>query len=311
MDVDSLNKILEFLESDFRASSLLPASGQRKVYQGSILSDNTDCVIKLSPINPISVGRIQREIRVLGEINSDYFPILFHQSFITDSIISDFFDSFDTREKEQLDEVTALRSLPIKPFLLTTEEFIENVSWADAIQELRKEPVLVEFLIHMFAAVSLLWDAQIAHRDLKPDNILLRPDLRPVIIDLGIAKSFRPGTQQFTIINTPCTPRYAAPEQLMNTKADITYKTDQFAIGVIAFYILTEHFPYGDVHDINELIIENFLSGNLSNIRDYNDSVSEKLIILIEKLLQVHPYKRFRNTGAILQKLSEIRGMMT
>jgi len=311
MDVVTLNEILTFIKADFKAAEKLPASGQRVVFQGPQASTGTNCIIKLCAINPINVGRIQREIRILGSLDSEYFPKIFYYTFISDSILLDFYDSFDTRKEELNQRVGELHAMQIKPFLLTVEEHIDHISWADCIENLKNELTLVNFLTHLFQALALLWEAQIAHRDLKPDNILLRVDLNPVIIDLGIAKSFRPGTQEFTAFQTPCTPRYAAPEQLTNTKTDITYKTDQFAIGVIAYFILTGQFPYGDVCEIEAQVLENFSRGNISNIRDYNDSVNEQLVQFIEKLLQVHPYRRFRNVETILQKLNEIRESIT
>ena len=101
MDVTTLNEILSFIEADFRAADKLPASGQRVVFQGPQVSTNINCIIKLCAINPINVGRIQREIRVLGGLDSEYFPKLFYQTFITDSILLDFYDSFDTRQADR------------------------------------------------------------------------------------------------------------------------------------------------------------------------------------------------------------------
>lgn len=307
MDAATLNEILSFIKADFRAAEKLPVSGQRVVFYGSQVSTGENCVLKLCATTPINVGRIQREIRILGSLNSEYFPKLFYQAFISDSILLDFYDSFDPRKDEQSKKLSDLQAMQIKPFLLTAEEHIDHIPWETCIDNLKNERTLVDFLTHLFQALALLWNAQVAHRDLKPDNILLRADLNPVIIDLGIAKSFRPGTQNFTVFQTPCTPRYAAPEQLTNTKTDITYKTDQFAIGVIAYFILTGRFPYGDVCEIEAQILENFAQGNIDNIRNHNDTGNEKLFKFIEKLLQVHPYKRFRNVGTILESLNEIR----
>jgi serine/threonine-protein kinase len=311
MDTTTLNEILSFMQADFVSTDKLPATGQRIVFHGLQISSGEDCILKICPMNPINVARIQREIRILGNLDSEYFPKLFYQTFITDSILLDFYDSFDTRQEEVRQRLGALQAMQIKPFLLTAEEYIDHIPWENCIEDLKKELTLVDFLGHLFQGLSLLWGAQVAHRDLKPDNILLRADLKPVIVDLGIAKSFRPGTQEFTVLQTPCTPRYAAPEQLTNTKTDITYKTDQFSVGVIAFLILTGQFPYGDVCQINAQILDNFSQGNLVNIRDHNASVSEQLAQFIEKLLQVHPYRRFRNIETIIQKLNEIKESLT
>lgn len=307
MNVNALNEILSFIYADFNAIDKLPASGQRVVFRGNQISNGNSCILKVCNINPINVGRIQREIRILGSLDSEHFPKHFYQTFITESILLEFYDGFDTRQEEQKHKLDEIHEMQIKPFLLTVEEQIDHILWEDCIEDLKKEINLVNFLYQLFQALILLWKAQIVHRDLKPDNILLRPGLKPVVIDLGIAKSFRPGTQDFTIFGSPCTPRYAAPEQLNNIKTDITYKTDQFAVGVIAYQILTGKFPYGDVCEIEGLIIENFSNGNIDNIRDHCGHINEKLAQFIEKLLQVHPYRRFRSGKTILQRLNEIR----
>ena len=306
MDIATLNEILKFINADFRATKKLPVSGQREVFYGNHISKGNICTLKGIVINPINVGRTQREIRVLESLDTEYFPKPLFNTFITDTILADFYDSFNPHIKEQKQRLGELHAMQIKPFLLTAEEYIDHVLWEDQIEKLKDQNVLVQFLIHVFQALALLWDAKIAHRDLKPANILLRPDLRPVIIDLGIAKSFRPGTCDFTIFKTPCTPQFAAPEQLTNTKTEITYKTDQFAVGVIAFILLTGRFPYGDALEIQEKIFDNFSQGKMDNIRDYHKSIDERLAKFIEKLLQVHPYKRFRNTDSILKRLNEI-----
>jgi serine/threonine protein kinase len=199
----------------------------------------------------------------------------------------------------------------LKAFLLTVEEYIEHISWDDCIDELKKEQNLVDFLIHIFKALSRLWSLKIVHRDLKPENILVKEDLRPIIIDLGIAKSFRDGTMDLThyAFQTPCTPRYAAPEQLTNSKTEITYKTDQFSVGVMAYTILAGRFPYGDELEVGvEQVVDNFVAGRVEDLKKYNDNINVKLALLIHKLIQVKPYKRFRNADTILQKLYEMKG---
>lgn len=135
--------------------------------------------------------------------------------------------------------------------------------------------------------------------------------MQPVIIDLGIAKSFRDGTQNLThhLFHTPCTYQYAALEQLINSKAEITYKTDQFAIGILAFHILTNRFPYGALHEVGiEKIVDNMIHERMENVPSKNNLLNENLLKFVEKLLQPKPYKRFRNVETILSQLQEIRG---
>ena len=311
MDINTLNELLNFISADFRAVDKLPVSGQREVYRAIQTSTQLKCILKVCEQMPVRVARIQREIRILTSLESDYFPRFLFQTFVTESILGDFFDNFDIRIDEQRLRIEQLRAMQIQPFLLTVEQFIEHVSWVHCLPEFRNEKRLVELLIHLFQALSLLWQAKIVHRDLKPENILIREDYKPVIIDLGIAKSFRAGTMDLThpLFGAPCTPRYAAPEQLMHNRTEITYKTDQFAIGVIAFVILTDRFPYGDEFEIGiERVVENMVQGRMEKIQNYNNEVGDELVNLIEKLLQSMPYKRYRNFETISERLLSIRG---
>lgn len=311
MNTATFNEILHFIGAEFRVIEKLPASGQRTVFTGKKTSNNSKCIIKTTLIIPVHVARIQREIRILESIDSNYFPKFYYSTYITTNILEEFYESFDITNPKEIELLRQIRLLNIRPFLITIEEFIEHIPWNGKIHELKIQQNLVEFLLHVFTALNLLWDKKIVHRDLKPDNILLREDLRPVIIDLGIAKSFRPGTQEITMFQTPCTPRYAAPEQLKNNRTEITYKTDQFAIGVVAFNILTGKFPYGDALAIGAEILDNFEKNRIDDIRNHCQYLNESLANLINKLLQPHPHKRFRQVSTILQKLHEIKGELT
>jgi serine/threonine-protein kinase len=306
MNLDVLNELLTFIESEYHANSPIMESGQRKVYLANKKNCNKKYVLKVCPILPVLVARIKREIRVLSETDSEYFPKFHYDFFVTDEVITDFIDNFDPKtHQERIDEFRNT-----KPFLVTVEEYIENIPWKNCIERLKQEPIFLEFLTHLFAGLNHLWEKKIVHRDLKPDNILIRPDFRPVIIDLGIAKSMRDGATALTHpgLPSPCTPGFAAPEQLLNHKTEVTYKSDQFSIGVISFLIFTNRFPYGDESQIGvEGVVSNFLSGKIENFRNHNAIVSDGLAALIQKLLMIQPYQRFRTRNDITEALVKIK----
>ncbi len=81
------------------------------------------------------------------------------------------------------------------------------------------------------------------HRDVKPDNIMLREDDgRAVLMDFGIARTVEADmsmTQTGTVIGTP---QYMSPEQARGQKAD--HRADLYSLGVVLFQLLAGRVPY-------------------------------------------------------------------
>jgi serine/threonine protein kinase len=79
----------------------------------------------------------------------------------------------------------------------------------------------------------------IIFRDLKPSNIMRPPDGKLVLIDLGIARFFKPGQSKDTIAFG--SPGYAAPEQY--GKAQTTPRADVYSLGALLHQVLTGNDP--------------------------------------------------------------------
>lgn len=310
MDTETLNEILLFVESNFEVTSKIVESGQRIVYLArNIKETGAQFVLKICPVYPANVARIQRELKILSEIDSLFFPKSIYSKYVSNEKINYFLENLDPMT--QREKINYLLSLDLSPFLITVEEFIPHLKWPEFESRIKTERDIVNLLKQIFSALNLLWDKKIVHRDLKPDNILIRENMSPVIIDLGIAKSLREGTRDITqpFVSTPCTPQFAAPEQLINSKAEITYKSDQFSIGVYAYFLLTGVFPFGNLEELGpEYFLKNIVNNNIAYIKQIKGDISDGLAEFIHRLLKVNPYQRFRNYENIKKELETLGG---
>ena len=95
----------------------------------------------------------------------------------------------------------------------------------------------------LLRAVGILHRRQILHRDIKPENLLLGDDGELRLLDFGLA--YCPGLSEDQAFALPGTPSYIAPEAF---RGDLpTPQQDLYAVGVTLYYLLTGHYPYGEI----------------------------------------------------------------
>jgi len=115
----------------------------------------------------------------------------------------------------------------------------------------------VQITNQLASALSTLHGASVVHRDLKPSNVFLTDAPgEPVfvkLLDFGISKNLRTErriTQERTLVGTP---EYMSPEQAMGRNDLVDHRTDQFALAVVAYEMLTGRQPF-DHEDLGEVL---------------------------------------------------------
>ena len=142
-----------------------------------------------------------------------------------------------------------------RPYLVM--EFVDGVP-LDQFVEAQSPGIQarVELFRRILDPVAYAHRNDVVHRDLKPGNILVRPDGMPKLVDFGIARptddSVDDGTPALTRTGQRLfTPAYASPEQV--AEEDITTATDVFALGVILYELLTGRTPFGGSGSLREV----------------------------------------------------------
>jgi hypothetical protein len=83
--------------------------------------------------------------------------------------------------------------------------------------------------------------AGVVHRDVKPANIMLRPDFDIKVSDFGAAQLARSDTTQVSGVGSPA---YMSPEQIRGGE-EIDFRSDMFSLGGVMYHMLTGRRPFG------------------------------------------------------------------
>ena len=147
----------------------------------------------------------------------------------------------------------------------------------------------------------------IMHRDIKPDNVLLSGGAA-MITDFGIAKALtaaqRPAKGGTLTRDgyTVGTPMYMAPEQLAGDP-NMDYRADFYAIGVVAYEMLTGRVPFD--HPTPRALLAAQLSEAPAPLEQVRPDVPSRLARLVTLCLQKEPADRPQDAGAILATLDD------
>jgi predicted ATPase len=155
-------------------------------------------------------------------------------------------------------------------------------------------------------------EAGIAHRDLKPGNLMISSDGFVKILDFGLAKLAPPGEGSGTHSLSPWdsqpgqvvgTLQYMSPEQA--TSAEPDFRSDQFSFGVVLYEMVTGKRPFQRSSTAETLVA--ILREQAEPVGAQKPDTPAPLCWAIERCLAKEPDKRYFSTRDLARELAAIR----
>ena len=158
----------------------------------------------------------------------------------------------------------------------------------------------VSILRQVAGALDHAHQAGVVHRDIKPANILISPDGKAQLVDLGIATASERTqiTQAGTVLGTPS---YMAPEQLEG--GTITKAVDIYALGAVAFELLSGRRARQGRTPVE--IAHQIANEPVPDIREAWSDAPPAAAAALQKAMSREPEDRPRSAGQLARSLDD------
>ena len=225
----------------------------------ALLQENTMRTSSSTPAEPMHVGRYQlldklgkggsgTVYRAVDRASGQVVAVkVMPPELAANPVLRQRFEE-EFRTARLLDHPNIVRALEYQdsektPYLVM--EFVEGESLGDRLEQNgpMAETEAVAVLLQVCAALAEAHRQGIIHRDIKPDNILVRPDGQAKLADLGLVKRVEAELDLTRTGRGLGTPHFMAPEQFRNAKgADV--RCDVYSLGATLYQMVTGELPF-------------------------------------------------------------------
>ncbi len=176
--------------------------------------------------------------------------------------------------------------------LLIVMDFIEGRTLKSILEDEGIQPPrqVIGWALQLCDVLGYLHGQNIIYRDLKPSNIMLKPDGDVILLDFGAARHYK-GTHGE---DTTClgTRGYAAPEQYGGRETDV--RTDIYCLGATLYHLLTGHHPGEPPYFMQP-------------IRYWNPALSTGLESVVLRCTRQNPNERYQSVIELRYALEHYR----
>ena len=168
--------------------------------------------------------------------------------------------------------------------------FVEGVTLQSIVEKNgpMKYEMAVNYIVQICETLTYIHSKSILHRDVTPDNVIVTPDEKIVLIDFGSARKFvNNKTQRHTTIVKP---GYAPLEQHSATSRKGAF-TDIYSVGAVFYYLLTGERPM----DATERVLE-----KMKEPIELNPDIPEQINAIIMKAMEMEGSKRYQSAAELI-----------
>jgi len=161
---------------------------------------------------------------------------------------------------------------------------------------------VLDITIQVATALDAAHQAHILHRDVKPENIMIRPDKIVKMLDFGLAKfADKPSeTLPGMIMGTVA---YMSPEQTLGEVVDC--RTDIFSLGVMLYEMISGCVPFAGSNF--QAIFAAILSKRPQPLADFSPDVPAEMQKIVDRALEKKREARYQTVGEMLSDLKRLK----
>ena len=190
-------------------------------------------------------------------------------------------------------------------------EYIPGSNLRDVIRSKEKlaPAEAVNYTMQLAAALSHTSAAGVIHRDIKPSNVLITPQGRAKLVDLGLARKESADTSvELTVAGTTLgTFDYISPEQAKDPRS-VDVRSDIYSLGCTLYHMLTGEPPYPDGTVLQKLL--DHQGKEPPDPMRKNRRVPPELSAIVRKMMASEPRRRYSNPARLLSDLLKVARML-
>ena len=170
-------------------------------------------------------------------------------------------------------------------------EMVEGESLADRIgrEGALAAPLVLRWAHQLLDALAYCHGQNVLHRDIKPTNIIIRPDEQAVLVDFGLVKLWDPrDPRTMTVVRGMGTPEYAPPEQYEAESGSTDVRSDIYGLGATLYHALVGQAP----PTATKRIVN---PAALIPVCALNPNIDPAIETALMRALELRPIDRFQN----------------